>query len=47
VLARVRALVEHFGDPSTPYLAVPAPRWAPRFSDYRHLERLAENEAEP
>ena len=47
VLARVRALVEHFDDPSTPYLAVPAPRWAPRFSDYRHLERLAENEAEP
>jgi ATP-dependent helicase/nuclease subunit B len=46
VLSRVRALVERFDDPSTPYLAVPSPRWAPRFSDYRHLERLAETEAE-
>ena len=46
VVARVKALVERFDDPDTPYLAVPSPRWAPRFSDYRHLERLAENEAE-
>jgi ATP-dependent helicase/nuclease subunit B len=46
VVARVRALVERFDDPSTPYLAVPSPRWAPRFSDYRHLERLAEADAE-
>jgi ATP-dependent helicase/nuclease subunit B len=46
VLARVRALIERFDDPSTPYLAVPFPRWAPRFSDYRHLERLSENETE-
>jgi ATP-dependent helicase/nuclease subunit B len=46
VLARVKALVERFDDPSTPYLAVPSPRWAPRFSDYRHLERIAESEAE-
>jgi ATP-dependent helicase/nuclease subunit B len=45
VLARVTALIERFDDPSTPYLATPAPRWAPRFSDYRHLERLAESEA--
>jgi ATP-dependent helicase/nuclease subunit B len=46
VLARVEALIDRFDDPATPYLAVPAPRWAPRFSDYRHLERLAESEAE-
>jgi ATP-dependent helicase/nuclease subunit B len=46
VLARVKALIERFDDPSTPYLAVPSPRWAPRFSDYRHLERIAESEAE-
>jgi ATP-dependent helicase/nuclease subunit B len=46
VLARVKALIERFDDPSTPYLAVPSPRWAPRFSDYRHLERLTESEAE-
>lgn len=46
VLTRVRSLIERFDDPSTPYLAVPSPRWAPRFSDYRHLERLAEGETE-
>jgi ATP-dependent helicase/nuclease subunit B len=44
MFARVHALVDRFDDPSTPYLAVPSPRWAPRFSDYRHLERLAESE---
>jgi ATP-dependent helicase/nuclease subunit B len=46
VLARVTALIELFDDPSTPYLATPSPRWAPRYSDYRHFERLAESEAE-
>jgi ATP-dependent helicase/nuclease subunit B len=46
VLARVKSLIERFDDPSTPYLAVPLPRWASRFSDYRHLERLAESEAD-
>jgi ATP-dependent helicase/nuclease subunit B len=46
VVARVEALINRFDDPATPYLAVPAPLWAPRFSDYRHLERLAESEAE-
>ncbi len=46
VVARVTALIDRFDNPATPYLAVPAPRWAPRFSDYRHLERLAESEAE-
>ncbi len=46
VVARIEALIDRFDDPATPYLAVPAPRWAPRYSDYRHLERLAESEAE-
>jgi ATP-dependent helicase/nuclease subunit B len=46
VLARVRALIERFDDPATPYLAQPAPRWAPRFSDYRHLERVTANDEE-
>jgi ATP-dependent helicase/nuclease subunit B len=46
VVARVEALINRFDDPATPYLAVPSPRWAPRFSDYRHLERLAESEVE-
>jgi ATP-dependent helicase/nuclease subunit B len=46
VVARVDALIKRFDDPATPYLAVPSPLWAPRYSDYRHLERLAESEAE-
>jgi ATP-dependent helicase/nuclease subunit B len=46
VVARVAALIDRFDDPETPYLAVPSAHWAPRFSDYRHLERLAESEAE-
>ena len=46
VVTRVEALINRFDDPATPYLAVPAPLWAPRYSDYRHLERLAESEAE-
>ncbi len=41
VLVRVTALIERFDDPATPYLAQPAPQWAPRFSDYRHLERVS------
>src|SRR5579875_1043571 len=45
VLARVKALVERFDDPATPYLATPAVQWAPRFSEYRDLERLTESEA--
>jgi ATP-dependent helicase/nuclease subunit B len=47
VLASVRAMIERFDDPATPYCAVPIPRWTPRFSDYRHLERLDEAEAPP
>jgi ATP-dependent helicase/nuclease subunit B len=46
VLTRVRSLILRFDDPATPYLAEPAPQWAPRFSDYRHLERVTANEEE-
>jgi ATP-dependent helicase/nuclease subunit B len=45
-VARVQTLIALFDDANTPYLAVPSPRWTPRFSDYRHLERIAEYEAE-
>ena len=47
VLTAVRALIEAFDDPAMPYRPVPDPRWRPRFSDYGHLERLDEAEAEP
>jgi ATP-dependent helicase/nuclease subunit B len=46
VLAKVRSLIERFDDPATPYLAEPASQWAPRFSDYRHLARVATAEDE-
>ena len=46
VLDRVRSLIEHFDDPAAPYLVEPVPHWAPRFSDYRHLERVAAREDE-
>ncbi len=45
-LARVTALIDRFDDPATAYPAVPFARWRPRFSDYGHLERLDEAEAE-
>lgn len=44
--AKLCALVERFDDPATPYLAVPAPARQPRFSDYRHLERVGRGEVE-
>ena len=44
VLDRIRSLIDRFDDPATPYLAEPMPQWAPRFSDYRHLERVAAKE---
>ncbi len=47
VLAEVAARIDDFDDPATGYPAVPDLRWAPRFSDYRHLERLDEAEIEP
>jgi ATP-dependent helicase/nuclease subunit B len=46
VLERVKALIERFDNPATPYLVEPDPQWAPRFSDYRHLERAAAREDE-
>ena len=39
-------LIDRFDDPSTPYTPVPDPHRAPRYSDYAHLERLAEAQAE-
>ncbi len=45
-LAKVSALIDRFDDPATAYPPVPDPQWAPRFSDYRHLERLDEADAE-
>jgi ATP-dependent helicase/nuclease subunit B len=46
VLDRVRSLIDRFDDPATPYLAEPLPQWAPRFSNYRHLERVTAREEE-
>jgi ATP-dependent helicase/nuclease subunit B len=45
-LAKIRALIDRFDDPRTPYLAVPDQSIKPRYSDYIHLERLAEAQAE-
>ena len=42
-LHRLERLIARFDDPSTPYLAVPWVRRAPRYSDYRHLERVEES----
>jgi ATP-dependent helicase/nuclease subunit B len=51
VVADVGALIERFDDETTPYRVVPVQHWAPRFSDYRHLERRDEGagdaESEP
>ncbi|MCC7272874.1 MAG: double-strand break repair protein AddB, partial [Alphaproteobacteria bacterium] len=38
----IARLIAAFDDPATPYLARPRPEWAPRFSDYAHLARVAE-----
>jgi len=35
-------LVRRFDDPATPYLPVPRPAAAPRFTDYAHLARILE-----
>jgi ATP-dependent helicase/nuclease subunit B len=40
--ARLEDLMTAFEDETTPYLAHPRPSWAPRYSDYGHLERLGE-----
>lgn len=36
------ALVALFDDPATPYRSQPRPGWAPRYTDYAHLARVAE-----
>src|SRR5439155_24644782 len=46
VIADTVARIDRFDDPATPYPPVPDLRWAPRFSDYRHLARLDEAEIE-
>jgi ATP-dependent helicase/nuclease subunit B len=38
----IRNLIATFDDASMPYLAVPRPEKAPRYSDYAHLERQKE-----
>jgi ATP-dependent helicase/nuclease subunit B len=35
-------LIARFDDPGTAYLAQPRPEWAPRFSAFTHLARVAE-----
>jgi ATP-dependent helicase/nuclease subunit B len=42
MLALVAKMVAHFGDPATPYSALPWPEFIPHFNDYKHLERVAE-----
>jgi ATP-dependent helicase/nuclease subunit B len=45
VLGEIQAFIARFDDPRTPYRAVPVAKWQPRYSDYKHLERLDESEA--
>ncbi len=35
-------LIARFDNPEVPYLAMPRPEWAGRYSDYRHLARVKE-----
>ncbi|MGE5148530.1 MAG: double-strand break repair protein AddB [Rhodospirillaceae bacterium] len=42
MLALLHKMIDHFGDPSTPYAALPWPEFIPHFNDYKHLERIAE-----
>jgi len=44
VRARIEAHIARFDDARTAYHPVPVARWAPRYSDYAHLERLDESE---
>jgi len=46
VLAEIAAFIVRFDDPRMPYRPVPVARWKPRYSDYTHLERLDDSEAE-
>lgn len=38
----LQRLLQQFADPAMPYLAEPRPLLAPRYSDYRHLARIAQ-----
>lgn len=40
--AALEELIEWYGKPETPYLAVPRPQYSPRHDDYAHLARVAE-----
>ena len=42
MLALVHRMIAHFGNPATPYSALPWPEFIPHFNDYAHLERVAE-----
>ena len=46
VLGTIKAHIARYDDPHMPYRVVPVAKWRPRFSDYAHLERLVESEAE-
>jgi ATP-dependent helicase/nuclease subunit B len=38
----LKALISAYDDENTPYNAVPHPEYAPKYSDYKHLARIAE-----
>ena len=46
VLGEITAHIARYDNPAMPYRAAPIAKWRPRYSDYTHLERLPENEAE-
>ena len=41
-LAGLKMLLDAFACEDTPYLSLPFPKFAPRFSDYDHLARVKE-----
>jgi ATP-dependent helicase/nuclease subunit B len=46
VLGAVSLHIARYDNPAMPYRPVPIAKWRPRYSDYAHLERLLESEAE-
>ncbi len=42
MVALVSRMIEHFGNPATPYEPSLWPEFGPHFNDYEHLERVAE-----
>jgi ATP-dependent helicase/nuclease subunit B len=42
MIALLHRMIAHFGNPATPYAALPWPEFGPHFNDYEHLERVAE-----